>query len=403
MDHEIWAIRPSVLSHYRAFTAANQVTSLSVMKEFEAKLESLDSEDPVFSGTTAVIKIQGMIRNSPSLLSYMYNGNIVTYPMLVRQLRVAEEASQVKKIQLQVASVGGPWSGMFQVMNAVKSSKKPIEAIIYGEADSAAYGIVSQADKITALDLASEVGSIGVVRGFFVDKQFVTITSSDAPGKRPDVSTEEGAAAIRAELDEMHEKIANAIAEGRSAATGRLITEKIVNSDFGQGGTMLAEAGLAAGMIDEIQPAPVRVSNAAFFKNSGPSSPGAGSIKATNEKNMDLTELKSKYPEVYGAALAEGVAQERENVTALMETGKACGKMDYALECVKEGKSISQPTVQAAFLTARVNASDQDARGGDDPAAVVTGDPATVDDKEAAATNKYLKSRRDRGLSDAKS
>ena len=398
--HEIWAMRAAVLSQYREFSAANKSVELSVIKEFQAKLESLDSEDPVFSGTTAVIKIQGMIRNSPSLLSYMYNGNIITYSMIARQINTASENDKIEKIQLQVDSVGGLWDGMFQAIDAIKSASKPIEAIVYGRADSAAYGLVSQADKIIALNPASEVGSVGLVRGFFVDKQFVTITSSDAPGKRPDVSTEEGAALIRAELDEMSEQFVKAIAEGRSAATGRKITEKIVNSDFGRGGTMLAEAGLAAGMIDEIQPASERVSNAAFFKNSGTSSPGAGSIKANSNKNMDLEKLKSQHSEVYGAAVAEGVAQERERAQALLETGKACGKLDYAIECVKDGKCVTQPTVAGAFLGAQINAADVENRGVDDPPAI-TPDASASDSDEDALTAKYLADRKKRGLSNA--
>lgn len=398
--HEIWAMREYALSQYQQYRAANKATSLSVIKEFEAKLESLDSEDPVFSGTTAVIKIKGMIRNAPDLFSYMYNGNIITYAMIVRQIKTASENDKVEKIQLQLDSVGGPWDGMFQAINAIKSTKKPIEAIIYGRADSAAYGLVSQADKIVALDTASEVGSIGLVQGFFVDKRFVTITSSDAPDKRPDVSTEEGASVIREELDEMHRQFANAIAEGRSAATGLKITEKIVNSDFGQGGTMLAEAGLAAGMIDEIQPALARVSNSAFFQNSGPSSLGAGSIKANSNKNMDIKELKSQHPEVYGAAFDEGVAKERERAQALLETGKSCGKLDFAIECVKDGKCVTQPIVAGAFLAAGKNAADVRNRDDDNVDDIKT-DASASDSEEAALTKRYLADRKKRGLSNA--
>lgn len=411
MDPKIWAMCPAAVTQYREFAAANKPASLSAIKEFEAKLESLDSEDPVFSGSTAIIKIQGMIRNRPSILSFMYSGNIISYAIISRQIASASENDKVEKIQLQVDSPGGAWDGMFEVLNIIKSTQKPIEAIVYGRADSAAYGIVSQADKIVALNTASEIGSIGLVQGFFIDEEFVTITSSDAPDKRPDVGTAEGTAVIRAELDEMHREFAKIIAEGRAAATGRPITEQIVNSDFGRGGTMLAEAGLAAGMIDEIQPAPERISNARFFQTSGADSSSApGSIKNTGKKNMDLNELKQKYPDVYGAAAAEGVAQERERAQALLETGKSCGKIDYAIECVKDGKCITQPTVAGAFLSARVNNSDQENRAADDPATVTTADSsagdaaAAADGKnDATLTKRYLESRRERGLSNVKS
>ena len=377
MDPKFWAMCPAAVNQYREFAEANKHTSLSTIKEFEAKLESLDSEDPVFSGSTAVIKIQGMIRNSPSFLSFMYNGNIISYAMIARQIASASENDKVEKIQLQVDSVGGAWDGMFEVLNAIKSTKKPVDAVVYGRADSAAYGIVSQADKIIALNSASEIGSIGLVQRFFVNKQLVVITSSDAPDKRPDVDTAEGAAVVRAELDEMHREFVKIIAEGRAAATGRPITETIVNSDFGRGGTMLADAGLAAGMIDEIQPTPERISNARFFQNPAAASSSApGSIKNTGKKNMDLNELKQKYPDVYGAAAAEGVAQERERAQALLETGKTCGKLDYAIECVKNGKCITQPTVAGAFLSAQVNASDQENRAADDPASITPKDTA---------------------------
>jgi ClpP class serine protease len=401
--NSLWAVHPAVLEQYKNFekTAISQVSSADIEK-FETKLAQIDDENLTIVDSTAIIKIEGVLTNRPSMCDFLFNRSINTYPRIIRQLQAANDQERVKQVELRVNSPGGVLNGLFDLLDVIKSNTKPIEAVVFGMADSAAYGIVSQADKIIANGSTSEVGNIGVARRFFISDDEVTIASTDAPNKRPDVKTNEGAAIVRAELDEIHQEFVKIIAEGRTAATGRQFTEAIVNSDFGRGGTMLADAGLLAGMIDEIKPSPERVSNSRFFQNSGPASQGLGSVKTQKNKKMDLNQLKQEHPQVYADAVAAGVAQERERVQALVETGRACGKIDYAIECVANGKCITQPTVSAAFLAAQINNRDQDNRGSDDPPPVnppeanASADDESAGDNHDALADKYVKNRKKR-------
>lgn len=397
--NSLWAVHPAVLEQYKNFekTSLSEI-SLSDGNDFDAKLAQLDGEDLTIVDSIAIIEINGLLRDRPSMLSFLFNNNFTTYSSIARDIQIANDQESVKQIELRVNSPGGQLDGLFDLLDVIKSNTKPIEAVVFGMADSATYGIVSQADKIIANGPISEIGSIGIAQTYLLFDDKITITSMDAPNKRPDVKTEAGEAVVRAELDEKHQEFVKIIAEGRTAATGRQFTEAIVNSDFGRGGTMLAEAGLSAGMIDEIKPSPERVSNSKFFQNSGSASQGTGSIKTQKNKKMDLTELKQQHPQVYADAVAAGVAQERERVQALVETGKQCGKIDYAIECIANGKCVTQPTVAGAFLAAQINTGDQDNRDSDNPAPVNPPDSdADADDQDAQAA-KYAEGRKKRGL-----
>lgn len=396
--NSLWAVHPAVLEQYKNFEKISlSKISSSDIKEFESKLAQTDREDLTIVDSTAIIEINGLLTNRPSMFNFLFNDSIDTYPLIIRQIQSANDQERVKQIQLRVNSPGGQIDGLFDLLDVIKSNTKPIEAVIFGMADSAAYGIVSQADKIIANGSTSEVGSIGISRKYRVSDDLIIIASTDAPNKQPDVKTAAGEAVARAELDEVHQEFVKIIVEGRTAATGRQFTEAIVNSDFGRGGTMLADAGLSAGLIDEIKPSPERVSNSNFFQNSG-TSQGSGSIKTQKNKKMDLLELKQKHPQIHDEAVAAGVAQERERVQALVETGKQCGKIDYAIECIANGKCITLPTVAGTFLAAQINTGDQNKRSLDDPPPLnPPKDDASGDDQDALAA-KYVESRKKRGL-----
>jgi len=392
---KFWFMEPVAFKLYRDFK--NQLTNVSE-SQFESFLnerKKLESGELTVADGTAIIPIRGTLSNRASFFSFLYNGSLNTYPSIIKQFNAAEVNPSVEKIRMLVDSPGGAADGLFNLLYIIQGMSKPVEAIVETRADSAAFGIVAQADKIIAANDMSEIGSIGVGTSFYVSNSFVDITSSDAPQKWPDVKTEEGVEIVRAELDEIHEKFAGIIAEGRAAATGKTVTIDTVNKKFGQGGTMLAEAGLAAGMIDEIQSAPDRISNAGFFKNSDSSSPGFQSgTKTETESFMDIRELKTKHPEVYEAAVKAGQETERERVSALLKLGASCGKMDFAVECVENGKCMTQPTVQAEFLTAKKNKKDVEDREGDDPEKVETPESDADKEDEAEVVKRFLARRK---------
>jgi ClpP class serine protease len=231
--------------------------------------------------------------------------------------------------------------------------------------------MASQADKITATNRAARIGSIGVAAEFRVREDSVTLTSTQAPRKRPDVSTSEGRAMVVEELDAMHEIFVDAIASGRG------MTPAEVNASFGQGATYLADKALKRGMIDAVGATALRVvanTNTPTARNSG---------KQVEATKMDLIELKAKHPEVYAAAMQAGVSGERDRVVAHLNMGAQAGVMDIAVTAIKDGSAMTM-TLQSEYLVAAMSKRDTDNRAADDgdAAAAANGASASIKDDD---------------------
>ncbi|WP_294292686.1 S49 family peptidase [uncultured Sphingomonas sp.] len=172
---------------------------------------------------------------------------------LAADLRVLQADTAVKRILLTVDSPGGAVTGVAEFARLIAQSPKPIVAHVTGMCCSAAYWIASQASEISS-DAIGMAGSIGVIMGGSVQegldaagRRDVAIVSTNAPMKRPDLTTDEGKAAVREMIDAIEDIfIAN-------VAAGRKVSEATVRSDFGQGGTKTGKHAKAAGMIDRIE------------------------------------------------------------------------------------------------------------------------------------------------------
>lgn len=199
----------------------------------------------VFDGV-AHIAIKGMLLEAPDPILSLFGVEHSAYSVIKTQLAAALADDEVETIAFHVDSPGGMVAGMFEAGEEIAAAGKPTIAIVDGTSASAAYFLSSQADAVQATHRANRFGSVGVAVDVYVSEDVVGIASSDAPNKRPDVTTEEGRAVVRAELDQMHALFAEKIAAGRSVSVEK------VNADFGQGGLLLADLALAAGMIDTI-------------------------------------------------------------------------------------------------------------------------------------------------------
>jgi len=71
-----------------------------------------------------------------------------------------------------------------------------------------------------------------------------TITSTNAPLKRPDYTTDEGKALLQSEVDSLESQFIGAVAAFRDTTTA------IVQSDFGRGGMKMGQDAVDAGMAD---------------------------------------------------------------------------------------------------------------------------------------------------------
>lgn len=334
-----WLILPDVLAELRE--AYKNLSHDEILAFFRDESGELGARILTITGDTAQININGVLSNGNGYFSYFY-GRGTSYPEIVGALAMAEADRRIKKVELAIDSPGGVTSGMFEAMEAIRNAKKPVKTIAGSVMASAAYGLGSQASGgVYAKSRASMIGSIGVAQSFTVYPEDIDITSTEAPKKRPDVTTDEGKAAVREELDAIHDLFVEGIAAGRKT------TPKKVNADFGRGGVFLADKAKTAGMIDGIYEQ--KQTN--------------GGKKAMDE--MTLKELKANYPELAEQLINEGVALERDRVTAHLTMGNAYGDMGTAIEAVEKGTGMTE-TIKAKYLVAGRNKEDRDDRTADD-------------------------------------
>lgn len=312
----------------------------------------------------ATIAVKGPITNRVDPITSYIFGRTTTWTAIRDAVTSAEADPNVTSIDFDVDSPGGTVAGMFDTLAVISATKKPTRALVTNQAASAAFALVSQVDSVVATSRTVAFGSIGVAIDTYVWPEDISIASTNAPKKRPDLKTEEGRAIVREELDQLHDLMVEEIARGRK------VEASVVNSDFGQGGMLLADKALAAGMIDSItKPSP---------------------SKTTESKSMDLSKLKAEHPAVYAAVVDVGVTQERNRVTSHLKCGAAANAMDVAITAINAGKELDA-VAQADYFSASLSARDRKNISADtnDAAAAANGAPSsgeasTLDDDVAS-------------------
>jgi ClpP class serine protease len=311
------------------------------------------------SGGVATLQVKGVLTNRPSFFSMFISGGNMTYPAIAAALDAAQARAEVKSLVLDIDSPGGQIDGLFDTLAKLQSFSKPITAKVQNLAASAAFAIACQAERIEAGNKATRFGSVGVVASFYVDSDVVNITSTEAPKKRPDVTTEEGKAAVREELDALHDLFVESISEGRG------VKVEEVNKKFGQGAVLLAGEALKRGMIDAITE-PTGLKLVETKTRPGP-------------KSMNEDEFKAANPEAYKRIVDATLAQERDRVAGHLTMGEASGDMATALEAVKDGSNMTA-ALSAKYMAAGLNKRDVANRQADEQS-VADNNPASADNQ----------------------
>lgn len=351
---------------------------------------SSDPENYAVVGNVAQICVDGVLSEEPDFWAWLMGCDGSTYQDIRDAFALAAADPLVNSVVLDVCSPGGYTDGLFETLAAIEAFGKPI-TVQASLACSAAYALAAMAGPITALGPAAEFGSIGVLQvyRFNTDEEIVNVTSTAAPNKRPDARTAEGKAVIVAELDAVHELFADAIARGRTNATGKKYSVDQVNADFGRGATMLADAARSAGLIDKM-PKPVKrgtsaeadtietetphapiVAAAPLAEPHSPPAPAAGATQPqspprvtgheTRKKKMNEAELRAQHPELFAAVLLQGVTQERDRVEAHLIMGEASGDMPTAIAAISSGEAMT-PKLSAKYQAAGMKRTAQAAR-----------------------------------------
>lgn len=202
----------------------------------------------------AVMPVFGPIFPRANLMAEM--SGATSAATLLADHKTALGSPDVGGIMLLMDTPGGAVSGISALRDSIAAGakQKPTVAYVTGAAASAGYWIATATGPNNlAMDRTAMVGSIGVVAA--IPKQVepgsdgsmtVEIVSANAPNKRPDPASEEGADTIRAYLNAIEGQFIADVAKGRGVSADK------VKSDFGQGGILVGQDAVAVGMADRV-------------------------------------------------------------------------------------------------------------------------------------------------------
>jgi len=394
--------------------SAHQQSAYVAKCEAEKELRDGSPRSLRIAGNVAEVRVEGTLTERPSLLALIFGDGNTTYQDIRGAISEAETDPEVTHIRIVINSPGGEADGLFETLAAIEASTKP-KSVLAHKAASAAYAIAAVSGKITAATMASEFGSIGVAAKYLTPEDLIWVTSTEAPDKRPDPRTEEGRAAIRKQLDDVHEVFADAIARGR----GKTVQE--VNETFGRGAVVLAKEAKKVGMIDRL-PTQASPRTRATVRTEAPAaaltdSPGAdptpdavpeasppdqppaparepnasaasgGAQPQPRRNKMTEEELRAQHPELHAAMLAkgeeQGIAKERKRCLAHRKMAKSTGAVEAADKAMESGASVLDEDVHAEYMSAAMNRREQaDRQAETDAAAGATANTETDDTNE---------------------
>lgn len=245
-----WAILPEWLDQVIAVAYRLQDD-----RELAAAIREERSESLALSRArdVAVIPVFGPIVSRGSWFTGASGATSIEH--LSHALDDALNDTAVGSIVFNFDSPGGQVTGVHDFAKRIREScqVKPITSFVRGMAASAAYWLASATDRIVS-DRTAKVGSIGVVTAWTDDsaarkaqglKDYV-IVSSQSPNKYLDPKSPEGRNEIQDQVDSLAAIFMDEVAAFRGVTAVR------VAADYGQGSVLLADAALAAGMIDAI-------------------------------------------------------------------------------------------------------------------------------------------------------
>ncbi|MDP1623788.1 MAG: S49 family peptidase [Bacteroidales bacterium] len=115
------------------------------------------NSDSLSKGSVAVIPVRGIIMKDD--VECGPRGSV----SITRDIKSADSNPNIKSILLVVSSPGGTTSYTDILSDSVKNCSKPVVAFVEGMAASAAYWIISGADKIICSSDLDTIGSIGTM------------------------------------------------------------------------------------------------------------------------------------------------------------------------------------------------------------------------------------------------
>lgn len=350
-----WLLEPTALRRLiHAQENFRDTTALIQWEAAQAEAEQRDASHgegqlpPGMSvaGNTAEIRVEGVLTKRPDFWAKYFLGGNTTYSSIRHALGVAASSPDITDVVMRIDSPGGNAEGLIETLETIAQFRQRSGKRLRARADnaqSAAYGIAAAAGNIEATGRGATFGSIGTAISYYLSPNVVTLTNTDSPDKRPDLTTDAGKAVVVKYLDQLNHEFVSAIALGRGVELAR------VTEGYGRGASMTAAEAQRLGLIDSI---------ATMAPRAVPSTKGRSSMAEPQE--TDRAALES--------AAQRGVTQERDRVLAHLTMGESCGDMSIALDAIRSGAGMSQE-LTARYLSAGMNRADRSRRQSESNAA----------------------------------
>lgn len=240
---------------------------------------------------------------------------------------------QVKGILLDINSPGGEVSGCSDIAEKIFSlrSSDELPMGIYARTGgimcSAAYWIGSSCEKVfTAAN--GTLGSIGVLCAYAKEGKSLNVVVSDlSPNKAATPDSENGLALVKKELNDLAEVFITAVAKNRST------TFDDVLNNYGQGGVLIGQKAVDAGLADGV--ASIEEVCEIMKKNFETSNQGVA--MPTEHKNAEEVVPTPTAEEIAKNAVAE-YKKSISDVKALFEE---CAVAEDAVAFVDSGKTLA--------------------------------------------------------------
>lgn len=384
-DHA-WSIQPASLETIveiasRANDEYRGLDTEALAAKLGKRLERTERAE--IRGNVGILAVEGPLFRYANLFT-MFSG-ATAYEQLATDFNAMVDNPNVKSIVLNINSPGGQTDGAneFAGMVFAARKKKKVTAYISHLGASAAYLIASAAEDIV-MEAMSAVGSIGTVARVYTgkEKDVTEIVSSQSPKKRPDATTDEGRDQIKGYVDALAQVFIDTVARNRG------VSVDTVMKDYGQGGVLVGEAAVKAGMADSLGTLESVIASQEETNMSQKTAIllSAVTLAMLQEERPDLISEIQKGVDV-SAATKSGADAERARIKAVHEQSLA-GHEALVTEAMFDGKSTAADValkILAVEKTARTTALDK-ARKEAPPTAAPSADKPT-----AAATTTVAK------------
>lgn len=193
----------------------------------------------------ALIGVDGpLFRQADWLIRWL--GGLAT-PDLAQQFQRAIENPAINAVLFAVDSPGGEATGIGELSDAIYAARgpKPIWAYVRGYGASAAYHLISAADRVL-IDRDAKVGSIGTIIGVPDPTQrrryTIEFVSKQSPRKVADPTTDAGRQEIQTLVDDMTDVFIDRVARNRGRTPAQIAGI--------EGALLVGQRAIDAGLAD---------------------------------------------------------------------------------------------------------------------------------------------------------